>query len=357
MSLGAYEHQDLPFERLVDELAPERDPSRSPLFQVAFSMQNAPGAPLRLSGLTLRPFEQTAQSAFFDLQLNLAESPTGVEGDFVYNTDLFDDATIERMAGHFRTLLEGIAADPTARLSRLPLLHDAERRHVLSVGGDGAATYPVDVRVHERFEQQAARTPDATALVYEDQRLSYAELNARANRLAHHLRERGVGPEVLVGLCVERSLEQVVAILGVLKAGGAYVPLDPGYPKQRLSFILDDSRTPILLTQSHLAGDLPDEGGEVVCLDTDAAAIGQQPETNPAPVGTTGDTAYVIYTSGSTGTPKGGATSGRCSTPARSTSRCGRSGARCSTAGVWSSCRTRSADRRRTSTRWCAARA
>ncbi len=301
----AYAHQDLPFAKLVEELAPRRDPSRNPLFQVSFVKGTEPGERPELSGLTVDTIETTGTEAVkFDLGFSVADEDRKIRVVIEYAADLFDASTIERLAAHWRVLLEGIVADPTQKISRLPLLTAAERERLLRQGR-AAAAFPRDKCIHQLFEAQVQRTPEATAVVFEAQRLTYAALNARANRLAHHLRTLGVGPEVLVALAMERSLDLVVGLLGILKAGGAYVPLDPSYPAERLAFMLTDTRAPVLLTQQRLLGQLPAYAGHTVCLDRDWASIAAQPDSNPAPSSTPDNLAYVIHTSGSTGTPKG----------------------------------------------------
>ncbi len=280
-ALDAYAHQDLPFEKLVEELKPQRDPSRNPLVQVMFALQNAPGGELSLPGVHCTRVQLSTHTAKFDLTLSLTEQPDGLRGQLEYATDLFDAATIERLVGHWRVLLEGIVADPEQRISHLPLLTEAERHQLLIEWNDTAVEYPRDRCIHQLFEAQVERTPEATALVYEAQQLTYRELNARANRLAHHLRSLGVGPEVLVGVCLERSLELVVGLLAILKAGGAYVPLDPSYPAERLAFMLQDTQAPVLLTEQRSLARLPAYAGHAVCLERDAARIAQHSETNP----------------------------------------------------------------------------
>jgi amino acid adenylation domain-containing protein len=305
VALEAYEHQDLPFEKLVEELHPDRDQSHSPLFQVMFAFQNLPVQALALSGLTLSPVEVDSEMAKFDLTL-LIEDPAGkLKAVLEYNTDLFDGDTIKRMLGHYQTLLEGIVANPERKVSELPLLTEAERHQLLVEWNDTKREYPRDKCIHDLFEEQAEKTPDAVAIVFEDEQLTYRELNGKANQLAHHLRTLGVGPEVLVGICVERSVEMVVGLLGILKAGGAYVPLDPEYPKERVAFMLEDTKASVLLTQERLLGDLPEPDGRVICLDRDWAAIAEESEGNPESGVTAENLAYVIYTSGSTGKPKG----------------------------------------------------
>ncbi|HEV2756773.1 MAG TPA: AMP-binding protein, partial [Actinomycetota bacterium] len=305
-ALGAYAHQDVPFEKLVDELQPERDLSHTPLFQVMFALQRLQGQDaLRLSGLDLEPFNTADATAKFDLTLELVESDDAVGGRIEYNADLFEPDTIARMAGHLANLLKAIAATPEAPLSQLDMLDDDERRLVLVDWNDTATDYPSDRTIHELFEAQAARAPEATALVSGDDTLTYGELNARANQLAHHLRSLGVGPDTLVGICVERSARMVVGLLGILKAGGAYVPLDPDYPPERLAFMLQDSAAPVLVTEHDLTESLSDTDAEIVCLDSRWDAIAAHPTSDPEPLAGPQDLAYVIYTSGSTGRPKG----------------------------------------------------
>ncbi|HEY0022716.1 MAG TPA: non-ribosomal peptide synthase/polyketide synthase [Longimicrobium sp.] len=305
-TLGAYEHQDVPFEKLVTELQPERSLSYSPLFQVLFTLQNAEGQGDAIAGLEVRGIGAEREIAQFDLSLTLTASAQGLRGALNYSTDLFDRGTVERMLGHLERVLEQVAADADLRLSGLELLGDAEREQVLQAWNRTEAEYPADLCIHALFEAQAARMPNAVAVRFGAQSLTYAELNARANQLAHSLRGRGVGPEVRVGICLERGLEMVVAILAVLKAGGAYVPLDPGYPAERLSFILADSATPVLLTRETLRGALPAlEGVQVVSLDSAAEEIAAESTENLASGAGPDSLAYVIYTSGSTGTPKG----------------------------------------------------
>ncbi|TSC26813.1 amino acid adenylation domain-containing protein, partial [Corallococcus sp. Z5C101001] len=304
-TLGAYAHQEVPFEKLVEELAPTRDTSRTPLFQVSMTLQNAPEGAFSLTDLTLEGVEVEHRTAKFDLSLGLTETANGMEGGLEYNTDLFDAATAERLARHLGVLLEGVAADPDARLHQLPLLTPEDRRQVVAGWNDANAHFPVDACLHSLFEAQAARTPDAVAVTYAEQRLTYRELDARANQLAHHLRSLGVGPEVLVGLAVERSLELMVGLLAILKAGGAYLPMDPAYPRERLEFMVEDARVPVVLTQQHLLEVVPSGAAKRLCLDADAAAWASAPTTTPDSGVAPHHLAYVIYTSGSTGRPKG----------------------------------------------------
>ena len=304
-ALDAYAYQELPFEKLVEELKPRRDPSRNPLVQVMFALQNVPREELSLPGVRCSSVQLGTDTAKFDLTLTLSEESDGIGGHLEYATDLFDAKTIEQMVGHWRVLLEGIVGDPGQAISQLPLLTEAERHQLLFEWNDTAVEYPRERCIQQLFEAQVERSPRATALVYEDQQLTYGELNARANRLAHHLRSLGVGPEVLVGVCLERSLELVVGLLAILKAGGAYVPLDPSYPAERLAFMLQDTQAPVLLTQQHLLARLPAYAGHTLCLEREAAHTAQHPDTNPPTSATPTNLAYVIYTSGSTGTPKG----------------------------------------------------
>ena len=305
VALQAYAHQDVPFEKLVEELQPARDLGQNPLFQVIFAVQNAPTAKLNLPGLVLNGFGVESQTTRFDLEVYLWESEGRLNGSFIYSTDLFDASTIERMSRHFRVLLEGVVADPDRGVWELPLLPDAERRQVLVEWNETQTEYPRGKTVHGLFEEQVERAPQAVAVVFGQEGLSYWELNERANRLARYLSKLGVGPEVLVGLCVERSLEMVVGLLGILKAGGAYVPLDPAYPRQRLAFMLEDTRARVLLTQENLSESLPEGDFKRVRLDADWPEIARESRENPQSETTAENLAYVIYTSGSTGTPKG----------------------------------------------------
>ncbi|HKP75085.1 MAG TPA: amino acid adenylation domain-containing protein, partial [Longimicrobiaceae bacterium] len=305
-ALGAYAHQDLPFEKLVEELRPGRSRSHSPLFQVLFVFQNTPGGALEMNGLRATPVEPQGRHAKFDLSLHLEEAPDGLRGQIEYATDLFDAETVERIAGHLRVLLAAALAEPETAISALPLLAEAERRTLLEEWNDTARDYPRGRCLHELFEAQARRTPDADAVVFGERRMTYRELDARAGRLARRLRRLGVGPEVRVGLCVHRGDEMVVALLAILKAGGAYVPLDPAYPPQRVAFMLRDSAVPVLITQSRLAETLPPVAAHVVLLDREmdgdsADGDGDLPATGALPE----NLAYLIYTSGSTGVPKG----------------------------------------------------
>jgi surfactin family lipopeptide synthetase A len=305
MCLGAYSHQDLPFDRLVEELHLKRDLSRNPLFQVMFALQNAPLRALELPGLTLSPVEGDHETAHFDLTLQIVDTDQGLTAALVYNTDLFEPGTIIRILGNFQTLLEAAVADPEQRLSDLPLLTETERQQLLVEWNDTKTDRPRDLCIHQLFEEQVERTPDSVAVVFEAEQLTYGELNRRANQLAHHLRALGVGPEVLVAVCLERSLEMIIALLGILKAGGAYLPLDPAYPKERRAFMLQDAQVPVLLTQERLVAGLPEHDVKVICLDSGWETIAHESKENPGRLTLPENLAYVIYTSGSTGQPKG----------------------------------------------------
>jgi amino acid adenylation domain-containing protein len=305
-ALAAYAHQEVPFLKVVEALARKRDPSRNPLFDVSFALENTPLGALRLAGVEVSEVSGIyGETAKFDLSISATEHGGGIGVTIEYATDLFDAATIERMAGHWRVLLEGIVADPERRVSHLPLLTAGERERLLVQWNATAVDYPHAQCLQELFEAQVQRTPQASALIFENERLSYAELNARANRLAHYLRGLGVGAEVPVALALERSVELVVGMLAILKAGGAYVPLDPSYPSERLGFMLEDTQAPVLLTQERLRGRLPAYAGRTVYVDAERAHFAGEPEHNPGVCTTAENLAYIIYTSGSTGTPKG----------------------------------------------------
>nr|WP_244239402.1 non-ribosomal peptide synthetase [Corallococcus carmarthensis] len=303
-TLTAYEHQHVPFEKLVEALQPVRDSSRSPLFQVMFALQNTPTEALQLPGLSLRPLPLEAHFAKFDLTLSLQEIQEGMVGTLEYATDLFDAATLQRMAGHFGVLLEAIAAKPDTRLGDLPLLTDSERQQLLVDWNPPASQTTQELSIVAMVEAQVRRTPDALAVITPERQLTYRELDAKANQLAHRLRGLGVGPEVRVGLCVERTEDLLIGALGILKAGGAYVPLDPSYPRERLGWLLEDAQGPALVAHSHLLSALPETSATPVCLDSDAE-LAKQPTTAPAVDIHPGHLAYLIYTSGSTGRPKG----------------------------------------------------
>lgn len=300
---SALAHDDMPFEYLVKELRPERKLDQNPLFQVMLILE--PVLPVLQSGWTLTQMDVETGITELDLTLELDDRPEGLIGRFEYSTDVFDATTIDRMVGHWQRLLESIVADPELRLSELALLTEKERHQLLVEWNATQTEYPSQRCIDQLFDTQAEQTPDAVAVIYQDTQLTYRELNQRANQLAHQLQQLGVGPEVLVGLYIERSLEMVVAILGILKAGGAYVPLDPAYPQDRLAFILQDARVSVLLTREQLAEGLSRHTAYVFYIDTSWEENAQECDQKPASGTTSANLAYVIYTSGSTGRPNG----------------------------------------------------
>jgi amino acid adenylation domain-containing protein/non-ribosomal peptide synthase protein (TIGR01720 family) len=305
ITLEAYAHQDLPFDQLVGELDVERSLSHSPVFQVVFGMLNAPGSALKLSNLALSAFDVPNETAKSDLVLNTWDGEDGIGGTLEYNSEVFDRATMIRLMKHYRILLESIVARPGARLSQLDLISEAET-HQLSVDwNDTEKDYLRAPLLHEMVGLQADRIPDATALSFEGQFLSYSALDRTANRVSSYLRGFGVGPEIIVGLCFQRSLDLIEAMIGVLKAGGAFLPLDPAYPTERLAYIIDDAGLPVLITQLALTPKLPSSWAQVICLDGDRAEIEGESDQRLDSGVTPGNLAYVIYTSGSTGKPKG----------------------------------------------------
>jgi amino acid adenylation domain-containing protein len=304
VAFNAYAYQDLPFDTLVEALQPERHLSRNPIFQSLFTLQNALPT-IKLPNLTADFFHVDGGTSKFDLSLDIFEGTT--EGPlciFEYSTDLFKADRIERMAKHYETLLKDIVSNPTKPISELQLLTEAERNRVLIEWNDTNVKNEKFPSIHTLFEAQTKRTPYSTAVVFEDQRLTYSELNARANQVANYLRSIGVGANTLVGICVERSIEMIVGTLAILKAGGAYVPLDPSYPQDRLDYILKNAQVSLLLTQSHLASKLPEDGSHIVILDNNNS-FEEESIDNPRNVTDPDDLAYVIHTSGSTGLPKG----------------------------------------------------
>ncbi|WP_448724800.1 non-ribosomal peptide synthase/polyketide synthase [Pseudomonas farris] len=309
-AMAAQAHQDLPFEQLVEALQPERSLSYSPLFQVMYNHQSTGTTQSRQgageSALTIRHLHQPSRTAQFDLTLETFDGPEGLGAQLTYATDLFDGATIERLARHWQNLLGSIVADPQQRVGELALLDEAEQQQVLVDWNRSAAEYPTDHCIHQLIEAQALRTPQATALVFEGQSLSYAQLNRQANQLAHRLIERGVGPDQLVGIAIDRSLEMLIGLLAILKAGGAYVPLDPQYPEDRLAHMIEDSGLQLLLTQAHLIGQLPIPADvQTLLLDPQGEHARSYSEADPQVVISGEHLAYAIYTSGSTGKPKG----------------------------------------------------
>jgi amino acid adenylation domain-containing protein len=304
----ATQHRELPFATLLENVRLPRDLSRNSLLQVMFS--SAPSLPsLTMPGLSCERirFEDNAEAA--DLAVEVCEEQDGerdkIQLCFSYSTDLFDASTIERMMGHLQTMLRSAARDPRQKVAALPLLTGAERQQILVRWNDTKVDYPTNVPLNRFIEDQVERTPDAIALVYESQRLTYRQLNERTNQVAHHLRKLGVGPDVLVGVCAERSIEMVLALVGIVKAGGAYVPLDPEYPRERLSAMLQDAHAPVILTQEALLDRVPDGAGRTICLDREWEQLSGESTTNPPAVVGGKNLAYAIYTSGSTGKPKG----------------------------------------------------
>ncbi|MEQ8464527.1 amino acid adenylation domain-containing protein [Coleofasciculus sp. E1-EBD-02] len=307
--LDAYANQDVPFEEIIETLQIERSLSHSPLFQVMFALQNAGMDQLKTPELEITSLSLDNVNAKFDLTLQLWETNTDqgncLQGFWQYNTDLFDQDRIVRMTGHFQTLLAGIVANPEESVGTLPLLTERERHQLLVEWNDTRTPYP-DTCIHQLFEEQVERTPNAVAVVYEDESLTYQELNKRANQLANYLQSLGVTTETLVGICVERSPQMIIAMLAILKAGGAYVPLDSSYPQERLAYMLNDSQVSILLTQEQLVAQIPETNAQVVCLDTDwEKVISKSSQENYTSEASNHNLAYVIYTSGSTGKPKG----------------------------------------------------
>ncbi|MEL4897873.1 non-ribosomal peptide synthetase [Crocosphaera sp. Alani8] len=300
---GAYDHQDLPFEKLVEELHPERDLSYNPLFQVKFRLENAPTDTYNLPNLSLSSLKQANPTAKLDLSLDMYETDRGLVGGFEYNQDLFTPETIERMVENFCTLLESIVDDPTRPISELSMLTPAEKQAVLLDWNHTRVDYGENYCFHQLFEEQVRKNPDAVALIFENQSLTYQELNQKSNQLAHYLQKLGVKPEVKVGICVERSPEMIIALLAIFKAGGAYLPLDPAYPQERLAFMVADAELSVLLTPENLAATLPQT--PTVCFDRDLEIINQESTDNPLSDVTPQNLAYLIYTSGSTGKPKG----------------------------------------------------
>ncbi|HEU4562946.1 MAG TPA: amino acid adenylation domain-containing protein, partial [Longimicrobium sp.] len=305
VTLGAYAHQELPFEKLVVELQPERSLSHSPLFQVLFTLQDAGGAGVLLPGLKVSGAGAEPRGAKFDLSLSLAATSSGLRGGVTYSTDLFEPGTIERMVGHLERVLEQAAADADVRLSELDLLSAEERGLVVDTWNRTAGDYRADRCIHELFEAQVARTPEAVALSWRGERLTYARLEEEANRLANALRRRGVGPEVRVGICLPRTPELVAAMLGVLKAGGAYAPLDPAYPPERLGYMLEDAAIALVITDSAFADRLPESAASRLLLDRERDAIAAEPAAAPERGAGPENLSHVIFTSGSTGRPKG----------------------------------------------------
>jgi amino acid adenylation domain-containing protein len=304
-TLNAYANQDVPFEKLVEELNPVRDMSRSPLFQVMLIQQNASQRSNTFTSVSMSPFAASGDTAKLDLLLNVSESDGQLRCALEYNTDLYNAETINQILDHYCSLLEVVVQDPACRISELSFLDEREQNQLVLGWNDTAIDYPKEKCVHQLIEEQAARTPDRVAAVFQERSLSYADLNERANQLAHRLQAVGVGPEVLVAVCLERSLDMLVAILGVLKAGGAYLPVDPAFPKDRQAFMLEDAHVPVMLTTSRLSAEMPSYSGLAINLDTDWDSIATYSKENPEHLSSPDNLAYVLYTSGSTGKPKG----------------------------------------------------
>ncbi|MCB8765706.1 amino acid adenylation domain-containing protein [Planktothrix agardhii 1029] len=307
---NAYANQDVPFEQIIETLQIERSLSHSPLFQVMFVLQNVAMEELETPGLKISPLSLDNVNAKFDFALQMWEINTekgnSLQGFWQYNIDLFDQDRIARMSGHFQTLLEAIVANPQEPIGTLSLLTERERHQLLVEWNDTDTAYPDKKCIHQLFEEQVERTPDAVAVVFENESLTYGELNNRANQLAHYLCQNyQIKPDTLVGICVERSLEMIIGILGILKAGAAYLPLDPEYPQERLSFMLEDSQVKVLVTQAKLVESIPEHQAQLVCLDTDWEKIAQNITSNPENKSEPENLTYIIYTSGSTGKPKG----------------------------------------------------
>src|SRR5581483_317337 len=304
-ALGAYAHQDLPFEKLVEELQPERSLSYSPVFQVMFALQNAETSEREWGELRLTAERVPSGTAKFDLSLDVSEEAEGLMARLEYDAGLFEAGTIRRLAGHWGELLKGIVADPGVRIGELPLLTPEECRQLTVEWNYSQSVTDSAGCLHHLIEQQVELKPEPVVVAFGESRLTYHEFNARANQVARYLKGHGVGPGVIVGLCVERSLEMVVGLLGILKAGGAYLPLDPNYPRERLAHMLSDAAVPVLLTQAGLTESLPEHTARVIRLDADWPLIAREPADNVNAEVNSHDLAYVIYTSGSTGKAKG----------------------------------------------------
>lgn len=324
-SIGAFAHDQLPFPVLVDSLDVQREMSHSPLFQNMFVWQKAhavhhgltalalghEGETMQLGALQVKPLPLTQQASQFDITLAMAEVDGKWLATWEYNTDLFSSTTIERLSNHFITLLASIVSEPETAVSQLSLLTETETDYLLHELNDTAVSYPLDQCLHHLVEKQVKQTPNAPALVYQEEALSYEQLNQRANQLAHHLLTQNIQPDTMIGVCMERSIEMVVALLAIIKAGGAYLPIDPSYPAERLQFMLEDAQVPLLLTQTRLIDGLPAHNSQTICLDSDWEQMAQLPTNNPDVALTAENLAYTIYTSGSTGKPKGAMNSHR----------------------------------------------
>nr|ALT22102.1 nonribosomal peptide synthetase [Anabaena sp. XPORK13A] len=305
-TLAAYEHQDVPFEQIVDAVKVERSLSHSPLFQVMFVLQNTPSETIELPDVTLTPLTLEQATTNFDLTLDIEPSEQGLVANWEYNSDLFEDATITRMLGHFQNILTSVLANPQQQINQINLLTVVERNQLLVEWNDTTVEYPQEKCIHQLFEEQVIKTPDAVAVVFENQQLTYQELNQKANQLAHYLQQLGVKPETLVGICVERSLEMVIGLLGILKAGGAYVPIDPNYPDTRIQSMLADAQLNLLLTCSDVkVGNIFNLSTSIIYIDTCKQKIESYASNNLEITVFGQNIAYIIFTSGSTGKPKG----------------------------------------------------
>ncbi len=311
-ALGAYAHQEVPFEKVVEELNPERSLGREPLFQVMFIFQNAPRGEWEITGLRMKQEAIQVEKAKFEISLILEEDLTGIRGVLEYATDLFDEVRMKRMVGHLETVLQAMVSGRDKRVGQISLLSQSERQQLVFEWNHTDTLYESDNSLRTLFEQQAESRPEVIAVIYEQEAISYGELNKRANQLSHHLISLGVRPEHRVAVCVDRSAEMVVALLGVLKAGAAYVPVDPTYPRQRIAYMLEDSGAEVVVTQSAVAGSLPEHNAAVVSIDEDWSQIAAHRADNPAVDVSSDNLAYVIYTSGSTGLPKGVQVAHRC---------------------------------------------
>jgi amino acid adenylation domain-containing protein len=305
VTLDAYAHQDLPFEIVVEELQPERDLSRNPLYEVMFVLQNTPTSVQEVSGLTLRTLEFDSGTAQLDIFLSMSESEEGLLGCLEYNTDIFGSGTIAQFIKNFQTLLENIVSNPEQHLSELSLLTATEQEQLLFKFNQTRVDYSQDVSLHQLFEQQVKLTPESIALISESEEITYRQLNHKVNQLVHYLQKLGVKKGTIVALCLERSIDMVVGILAILKVSGAYIPLDPSYPVERLNFMLSDSQASLLITKHDILEKLSLSPAKTVCLDIDKEEIARESSENPINISSSNNLAYIIYTSGSTGTPKG----------------------------------------------------
>ena len=305
VALGGYGNQDVPFEKVVERLRPERTMSYSPIFQVMFVMQSGGREEIRVKGLRVEREEVESGTAKYDLTMVVEDGDEGAKAVIEFNTDLFDEETINRMLRHYEILLKGVIANPEELVFKLPLLSETEERLLLEEWSNANSHYEEQLCIHNLFEEQVKRAPHAVAVTFEEEQLNYSELNRKANQVAHYLSALGVGPEISVGLCVDRSLHMIVGLLGILKAGGYYLPLDPSYPSERLDFMLKDGRVSIVLTQESMAGEMRLHCEQVICIDSEWGAIAEQRDSNPTNEAAIDNLAYVMYTSGSTGRPKG----------------------------------------------------